>query len=71
MKCPNCGKREATEIWNKNGSDLEVAHGMYQQWCEICVLEAQLDHAKKIRDGIPALVDRLFELRAKEKGEEK
>ena len=49
----------ATQFYVDSGGWLEYAHGMYQQWCEHCVLEAQLDHARARAAAIPELEAKL------------
>jgi len=49
--CQHCGKREGT---NKFGDDfMSMNHGMYQMWCNQCVLIEQLifamKHAARVR----------------------
>jgi protein-arginine kinase activator protein McsA len=55
MKCQHCHKREATVHWVGEGGVLDFVHGMYEEWCEICSLEAQLAHAKKHKNDLQIL----------------
>lgn len=57
--CNNCKQRPATEIWVGDGGVLAYAHGAYQHWCLRCVLEAQLEHARKLATSIPELESKL------------
>ena len=65
MKCQKCGNREGTEIWCEYGV-LGWTHGMGQHWCEICVLEEQLEFARKAVERIPEMTKRLEELKRAE-----
>lgn len=62
-KCENCGEREATERWVGSGGTLALTHGMSEQWCEVCVLEKQLEHARERAEEIPKLEEKLERLR--------
>ena len=62
--CQKCRKREGTHNWVGEGGVLAMTHGMSQRWCEYCVVEAQLAHARKLSALIPALESRLLELGA-------
>ena len=53
MKCQNCGEREATKKWIGHGSVMDFIHGNYQMWCEICCLEAQIEHNDKLYQELP------------------
>lgn len=55
MKCEHCNEHEATGKWLGEGSILDYAHGRYQEWCECCMVKAQLDHARKLAARIPEL----------------
>jgi hypothetical protein len=60
--CANCGKRPATIDWVGNGGALAISHGVYERWCEVCALTAQLEHAQKMAGRIPDLERRLAEV---------
>lgn len=60
--CEACGDRPATHTWVGEGGTLALIHGGGRQWCELCVVRAQLDYARKIAANIPALEQRLTEL---------
>jgi hypothetical protein len=62
--CASCLQRPATMNWTGEGGTLAFVHGMYQRWCELCVVSAQVAYALKSQDGLPALKARLAELRA-------
>lgn len=62
ITCQKCGEREATQIWCDSGV-FGWAHGMGQNWCEICVLETQLEHAKERAAAIPEMEKKLEELK--------
>lgn len=64
--CQHCGKREATTIWVAEGGVLAWTHGGGQDWCQVCVIEAQLEHARKMASKIPELEKELEELKGKE-----
>lgn len=53
--CQNCHIRQATVNWLGEGSTLDFVHGMFQRWCNICSLEAQLEYARKSAARIPEL----------------
>jgi hypothetical protein len=36
---------------------------MYERWCEICILEAQLEYARERATKIPEMEKRLEELK--------
>lgn len=55
MKCQKCHKREATIKWVGTGGVLDYVHGMYEEWCELCALKAQYEHAKKHRNDFQTL----------------
>jgi len=61
--CQSCLQRPATMNWTGQGGTLAFVHGMFQRWCELCVVSAQVAYALKIQDGLPALKARLAELR--------
>jgi len=66
VKCANCGKRWGTVTWTGDAASiLAFTHGMWAQWCEICALEAQLEHAKERAAKIPEIEKRLAELKEK------
>lgn len=64
--CAKCGKRPASEIWAQ--STLDFVHGLYQHWCPRCVLEAQLEAARKRAAEIPSLEAQLAQLERAEEG---
>jgi hypothetical protein len=45
---------------------LAVTHGWTTKWCLICVLEAQIAHAKERAAALPGLEAQLEEERAKD-----
>ena len=61
MKCMKCKKREATKTF-VSGGIMGLVHGMYEQWCEICVVETQLKFAREQAELIPFLSVKLAEL---------
>jgi hypothetical protein len=58
--CENCGSRLGTEIWSPGGT-IAYVHGMFSLWCTVCVLEAQLKHAREQAALIPDLQAKLVE----------
>lgn len=58
--CANCGERPGTETW---GDVLAVMHGWTQKWCEVCVLEKQVEHDRERAAELPELERRLEEVR--------
>ena len=65
MLCKNCNKREGTTRWVGNGGVMDLVHGMYQMWCEICATEAQLEYAKERAKAISKLERKLKKLYVK------
>ena len=57
MKCENCKKREATQKWLGHGSTMDLIHGNYSNWCEVCVLKALLKHNEKQLRELPLKID--------------
>jgi hypothetical protein len=68
--CEACRVREAAVKWVGEGGSLALTHGMAQNWCEICALEAILIHARKMAAKIPGYEARLAELLAEEERRE-
>lgn len=64
MLCENCNQREGTEKWVGDMGFLAITHGMYSMWCKLCVVSAQLEHAKEAASKIPELEKQLEELNA-------
>lgn len=61
--CRKCNERPATEMWSEGA--LAAMHGAYAFWCKVCVLTAQLEHARERAAAIPELEQQLAELRGK------
>lgn len=57
MTCQKCGLREGTQEWAHDM--LALTHGFIQHWCERCVIETQLAHARTMAARIPDLERRL------------
>ena len=55
--CQNCKKRPG--IHNYSQDATAFAHGWYEKWCEICVLEVQVKHARAVADTLPELERKL------------
>lgn len=64
--CRNCAKREATQRWSASGGVLALTHGMWEPWCEVCVLEKQIAHVREVVEEADAKVTRLGQLYAAE-----
>ena len=62
--CQDCERERPTSLFYT--SDHPIA-GRYsgQQWCQECILEAQLSHARKVAAKIPELEAELKAERAK------
>jgi len=60
--CQNCGKRPATGEWVGDGGTLGYVHGMYAWWCDLCMVNAQIEYAEKIAAKLPGLRARREEL---------
>lgn len=70
MICANCQKREAKHRWG--GIDYcrlcSVRAGGFDrlpQWCDVCVLEAQLEYAMQRAEAVPELKTQLAKARTK------
>lgn len=59
MKCQNCKKRKATTKWVGEGSVMDLIHGMYENWCGQCCLEAQIEYAEKHKNDLKELREKL------------
>lgn len=59
--CSKCGQRPATARWVGEGGGWALSHGAYTWWCDVCVIEAQLEHARGRAAAIPELERRLEE----------
>ncbi|MDE2104780.1 MAG: hypothetical protein KGL39_46515 [Patescibacteria group bacterium] len=59
--CQHCGKREATQNFTTDGTAF--SHGWMQRWCDICVLEVQVKHARERARALPELARELKRLR--------
>lgn len=64
-KCANCGLRPGTIRW---GDMLAVTHGFVVMWCEICVVQKQIEHAEEQSIRLPDLYERLAALDTGELG---
>jgi len=64
--CTKCLARPGTHNWVGQGDALSYIHGLYEKWCEICVLEAQIKHAKERAAELPAMEEKLKALLEKE-----
>jgi hypothetical protein len=65
--CRNCKEREATTWWIGEGGTLAYVHGMKSAWCELCAVNAQIDHVNEEMDRLDGLVRRKEELEDAEK----
>ncbi len=46
--CAHCGTRPGTiDFLPGGGGVLAIVHGLVQKWCERCVVEVQLAHARE------------------------
>lgn len=57
--CENCGVRPATTKWVGAGGALALAHGFEKDWCDQCVLRAQIEHCEAMATLLPGLRARL------------
>lgn len=64
--CANCGEREGTINWVGRGGVMDFVHGMYEVWCELCAVEADLEYAKKQAKRVPELEKKLEKLKIKD-----
>lgn len=65
--CEKCGARPATGWWSGTSSFMDVNHGArIDGWCELCMVETQLEHAKteveRLTKSIPELEAKRAEL---------
>lgn len=62
--CSVCGLRPGTEKWVGEYGMMGLVHGMYTMRCPICVLEEQIEVAKRQAAAIPMMESQLEKLRA-------
>lgn len=62
--CRKCKKRQATIYWTDGV--LSFAHGAYTEYCKICAVTEQLEHAKERASKVPELEAELKNLLDKE-----
>lgn len=60
--CDNCGKREGTIKWVGDGGVMDLVHGAYSMWCEVCTLKEQIKHAEERAAALPEMRARLAEI---------
>ncbi|HXJ92646.1 MAG TPA: hypothetical protein VMT20_07160 [Terriglobia bacterium] len=66
--CENCRVREATNRFGEDLSAIDWVHGNYgSPWCEVCILERQLEYARERAAEVPGLEAKLAQCRKKEK----
>lgn len=66
--CASCGRNPGTKIWSgEMGTMAAVRLGLDRmpRWCELCVAEAQLAHARERSAAIPELVKTIERLGGK------
>lgn len=71
MICQNCGEREAFSKWGgENYCGLCVARNggadRLPDWCELCIVKAQITFVTRIASELPDLQKRFHELVAAE-----
>jgi hypothetical protein len=59
--CRNCRQRPGTLLWVASGGAFAMAHGAGVYWCRVCVVTAQLEHARSMAASIPNLEAQLQE----------
>jgi hypothetical protein len=59
--CQKCNLRKATVLWSEG--TVAMVHGAYQARCDLCCVEEQLEHARKMAASIPELELRLEQLK--------
>lgn len=57
--CRNCHKRPAIHNWVGDGGVLAHIHGLTTRYCDVCALEAQVEHAMQSAERLPDLRARL------------
>lgn len=60
--CVRCQKRPGTTIWIGEGGVMDYIHGGGVPYCQRCVVECQLEYARKLTATIPDLERQLAEL---------
>lgn len=63
--CHNCGMRPATIVWSDTGSMMDVVHGNYSYWCDLCAAKESLIYAQKQAVRVPDLIEELKKLEKK------
>jgi hypothetical protein len=63
--CAKCQQRPATTWWSGEGGTMALVHGCYEARCEICCIEEQLEHARRLAAAIPAMEAQLADLKVK------
>ena len=56
--------RQSTTKWVGEGGVMGSVHGMYQEWCENCCLEAQIKYAEKHKNDLKKLKEKLKKLKS-------
>lgn len=59
MVCQNCHLHLATTKWVGTEGMIAAVHGIFQYWCECCVVTEQIDYARRMQDSIPDLMLKL------------
>ncbi len=64
--CNKCNKREATMRWADDATAAMLGGIWISYVCEICALEAQIEHARERAAEIPGMEAKLKKLRRAE-----
>ncbi len=64
--CEKCGEHEASGWWIGDGGTLAVTrYRMQAAWCECCMLEVQVEHARKLAATLAELEGKLASVSCK------
>jgi protein-arginine kinase activator protein McsA len=63
--CTSCHERLATTYWTEG--TIAAVHGFVEAICEVCAIDRQLEHAKKMAESIHRLEQELVLLRMRPK----
>ena len=62
-KCTNCKKHKGTQVWVGWGGVMGWAHGNYQMWCKVCVLNERIKHINEMNKELPKLKRELSKIK--------
>ena len=59
--CVKCRERDATVRWCPHGTVMGM-RGYVEFWCDLCAVNAQIEHAEEMQAILPGLYARREEL---------